>query len=86
VGWDDAFFVLSHIAESNRKQKALMQIVRRLLATAVSAAISVPHVMAQNVSVGQQVPSFQLAKFGGGTVSSSDYPGKILFLNFFGSY
>ncbi|MBD3289235.1 redoxin domain-containing protein [candidate division KSB1 bacterium] len=48
-----------------------------------AAALSV---FAQNVSVGENAPAFELTKFGGGTVSMSDYPGKIILLNFLGSY
>jgi hypothetical protein len=43
-------------------------------------------IFAQNVNVGSVAPSFQLSKFGGGTVSMGDYPGQIILLNFLGSY
>ena len=48
--------------------------------------LSLSTVFAQNVNVGDLAPSFQLTKFGGGTVSMSDYPDKIIMLNFLGSY
>ena len=40
----------------------------------------------QNYQVGQTAPAFDLPLFGGGRVKPADYSGKILFLNFFGSY
>lgn len=40
---------------------------------------------AQNVEVGDEAPSFTLDKFGGGMLSSSDFPDKVLFIYFFGS-
>lgn len=48
-------------------------------------AFAAPPAGAQNYSVGQKAPVFTLDRYGGGTVSNADYPGKVLFLNFFGS-
>ena len=40
---------------------------------------------AQNLSQGQMAPGFSLPKYGGGTLTHTGFPGKIIFYNFFGS-
>lgn len=40
---------------------------------------------AQNVSVGETTPGFEVDRFGGGTLSPEQYRGSILVLYFFGS-
>lgn len=39
---------------------------------------------AQNYSAGQANPAFDLPRWNSGRLKSSDFPGKILLLNFFG--
>jgi hypothetical protein len=48
-----------------------------LLFMAISAA-------AQNYHVGQANPAFDLPRWSAGRLTSSDFPGRILLLNFFG--
>lgn len=55
-----------------------------LIVTAVTSAAT--NGFSQNYQVGQAAPAFDLPLFGGGRVKLTDYSGKILFLNFFGSY
>lgn len=44
------------------------------------------NLFAQNVSVGETTPGFEVDRFGGGTLSPEQYRGEILVLYFFGSY
>jgi hypothetical protein len=39
----------------------------------------------QILTVGQQAPGFSLPRYGGGTLTNTEFAGKIIFYNFFGS-
>ncbi len=39
----------------------------------------------QILTVGQQAPDFSLPRYGGGMLTNSEFAGKIIFYNFFGS-
>ena len=56
-----------------------------LLATAVTLAAFQLSAHAQNIMSGDFAPNFTLDQFGGGSVSLDGYPGKVIFINFFGS-
>ena len=63
-----------------------MKTMKFMILSLAALVLSVSGIFAQNVNVGSAAPSFQLTKFGGGTVSMSDYPDQIILLNFLGSY
>ena len=56
------------------------------LCLALTGTLLTTMAFAQNISVGQKAPVFSLNRYGGGTVALADYPGKTIFINFFGSY
>jgi len=39
----------------------------------------------QILTVGQHAPDFSLPRYGGGTLTNTEFAGKIIFYNFFGS-
>jgi len=45
-----------------------------------------PDLFAQNISVGETLPNFELQKYDGGSIAVNDYPNRILFLHFLASY
>lgn len=48
--------------------------------------ISIPTFSAtQTLSIGDPAPDFNLLRYGGGTLTNTEFAGKILFYNFFGS-
>jgi hypothetical protein len=54
------------------------------LSTAVALFFLAASASAQNVSVGQSAPNFELSQFGGGTLSLANFQDSVVFIYFFG--